>query len=350
MENDIQQLIISEDMRIIDAMSHIDHARKGIAFLCNAENQLLAVLSDGDIRRYIIRNGDLMKPVSLVANYHFEFLPLEQKKQAKKVLREKHLRCLPIIDENRMLVAVYFWDYTEAVAQRQPLNLPVVIQAGGKGTRLYPYTKILPKALIPIGDMTITERIIQHFLQYQCNDFYLIINHKKNMLKAYFSDIVHDYHISFVEEDKPLGTGGGLKMLENAIQTSFFLSNCDILIDSDYQQIYKEHKRQGSIATIICAAKQTVIPYGTILLNEEGMVTGLQEKPSFSFIANTGMYLFEPEIFDYIPDHTFIHIPDVLQTCMKAEKKVGIFPVSENQWSDMGQINELKNMYHKFDL
>lgn len=350
MENDVQSLIISGNMTIVDAMSHIDQAGKGIAFVCNDRDTLLATLSDGDIRRYIIQNGNLSNPVSMIANYNFFSLPINEKNKAEKMLQKLQLKCIPILDAAGRLISAHFWDNTEAKKNPIPLKIPVIIQAGGKGMRLYPYTKILPKPLIPIGDLTITEHIMQRFIQNGCQDFFMIINHKKNMIKAYFSDILHKYNMSFVEETTPLGTGGGLKMLENTITTPFFLSNCDILIDDHYDHIYNSHKEKKNLVTMICAAKQIIVPYGTIDINGNGEVINIKEKPAFSFMVNTGMYLFEPGIFQYIPANQFIHITDVIQIALNNGEKIGIYPISENQWSDMGQLNELGALRQKMGL
>ena len=219
--------------------------------------------------------------------------------------------------------------------------------AGGKGTRLYPYTQVLPKPLIPIGDYTITEHIMQHFLSYGCSDFQMIVNYKRNMIKAYFSDSNLNMQVTFVDEEIPMGTGGGLKLLEYKLQNTFFMTNCDILVEADYSNIYDYHKDHNNIVTMVCAMKKVTVPYGTVQINEQSQIISMQEKPTHSFLTNTGFYILEPEIFRYIPEDSFIHITDIIQNCIDDGQHVGVYPISETQWSDMGEIPEMKKMYER---
>ena len=167
--------------------------------------------------------------------------------------------------------------------------------AGGKGTRLYPYTKILPKPLIPLGDVTITDRIIASFQKYGCSKVFMVLNHKASMIRAYMADNPHDYALDFVKEETFLGTAGGIRLLKDKIHETFFLSNCDILLDADMECAYKTHKKMGNMVTIICAMKDFVIPYGVIETTENGAVTQIVEKPDYAMLVNTGVYVLEPE-------------------------------------------------------
>ena len=219
--------------------------------------------------------------------------------------------------------------------------------AGGKGTRLYPYTKVLPKPLIPIGDVPITMHIMKHFEKYGCTHFTLVVNHQKELIKAYFSDPEIPYTVDFAEEEKPLGTAGGLKLLEGRINGTFFMTNCDILVDADYDKIYEYHKKSGNLITMVCAVKKITIPYGTVCMNESGHIESMVEKPEISYLVNTGYYVAESEALSEIPKNTFIHMTDVVQKCIDEGKPVAVFPISENQWSDMGQIDEMEKMKDK---
>lgn len=345
MENMISSLMIPEDMPLVKAMSVMDEGGKGIVFLCN-ENKLVATMTDGDIRRYILKNGDLNGPVSGVANYNFKYINQSEEAEAQKRLLQYQVKALPVLNAERVLVAVHFWDKS-VVSKSADLGLKVVIQAGGKGTRLYPYTRVLPKPLIPIGDDTITELIMKRFCEYGCTEFMMIVNHKSSMIKAYFADESLDYCVDFIDENKPLGTGGGLALLKKKVMKTFFLTNCDVLIYEDYEKIYKHHIEGNYLLTMVCAAKNVTVPYGTVELDKQGKVVNLCEKPSFSFLTNTGIYIIEPEFLNYIEEETFIHITDVIQTCINRGERIGIFPISDAQWADMGQLSEMEKMYQK---
>lgn len=338
----LNDFIVPSSCPIIDAMKKIDQNGKGIIYVCEAE-KLQGVLTDGDIRRYILKNGDLNDLVSRIANKHPIVLPYKDRHKAPKVLKEKNIRSVPLVDENLFIISIAFSDGDLQLC-KEKLGLPVVIMAGGKGTRLYPYTQILPKPLIPIGEKTITEHIMEHFEAYGCTHFDLIVNYKKNFIKSYFMDNEISADISFVEEKEYLGTGGGLKLLEGKYKTTFFLSNCDILVEEDYGDIVNTHKKNGNVVTMVCASKRLKIPYGIVKASKDGQVIGMEEKPELSFLTNTGLYVLEPEFLDEIPDNTFIHITDVIQKCIDKGKRVGTYSISEEHWMDMGQLDELERM------
>ncbi len=340
----IQSMMIPSDMPVFEAMSVINNNGYGIAFVCE-DNILRATLSDGDIRRHILQGKSLDAPVSEAAFYGFRCVPAGTPASEKDhLLKQWGISALPVLDARGKLVDVYHISKRPAESAKRSLSLPVAIMAGGKGARLQPYTKVLPKPLIPIGDKTITEHIMCRFCEYGCNDFTLIVNHKKNMIKAYFTDEHSDYNIRFLEEDIPLGTGGGLKLLAGSMKSTFFMSNCDILIFSDYAEILEAHRTSGNIITLVCATKSMTIPYGTVEVDEGGMMRILNEKPTVSFLANTGFYVIEPRFLDHIKPNTFTPITETIAACTRAGEKVGIFPVSEEQWSDMGQPEEMEKM------
>ena len=158
----------------------------------------------------------------------------------------------------------------------------------------------------------------------------MIVNYQKNFIKSYFMDNENKHDITFVEEPEFWGTAGGLKLIESKYQETVFVTNCDILIDANYADILKFHKEQKNIITMVCAMKKMVVPYGTVELAEDGNVLSLREKPEFDFITNTGLYLIEPEFLARIPENTFVHITDVIQSCIDAGCRVGVFPIDED--------------------
>ena len=227
-------------------------------------------------------------------------------------------------------------------------NVPLVMMAGGKGTRLYPYTKILPKALIPIGEYTIAERIIYSFTRYGCKDIFLILNHKANMIKAYFNDLSTEYNIHYETESEFLGTGGGLSLIRGKIQNTFIVTNCDILIEDDLSCAYKTHKQNRNMITMVCSSKNFQIPYGVIKSNEDGEILAIEEKPQFNYLINTGVYIVEPEVLDLIENNVAISMPELAIKCKYNGMKVGIFPVSDKVWFDMGQFDTMNQMLEHF--
>ena len=286
-------------------------------------------------------------PIKKVANYHPISVYTDEDIDYEKIMQEKVITALPIIDREQKIVNIHFLE--KKIENKKQLNLPVIIMAGGKGSRLKPFTEILPKPLIPIGGKTITEHIISRFQEYGCTHFDIIVNYKKNLIKSYFQDNENHYDICFVEEPEFWGTAGGLKLIENRYNTSFFITNCDILVQTDYAQVIEYHKQNANLITIVCAKKKVVIPYGTIETDQTGQIISFREKPEFEFITNTGLYLVEPEFIEKIPEQTFIHITNVIQKCIEQGEKVGTYIIDEENWMDMGQLEELNRMKSKLE-
>ncbi len=346
MDRNVNDYLISPDTLLIDAMKKIDMNTKGIVYVCQ-DKRLIGVITDGDIRRYILKNASIEGTAEDIMNSSPKFIYYGEDINANEYMKTHFITSLPILDKNKNIIEIKFLDKTKS--KKESLNIPVVIMAGGKGTRLYPYTQILPKPLIPINDKTITEIIMDHFEEYDCKSFIMIVNYKKEFIKAFFKENEQVRDVHFYDENTFMGTAGGLKLLKNEINETFFMSNCDVLIEEDYSEILKYHKTHKNIITMVCALKKEIFPYGTIETNEKGNVLKLKEKPSFEFLTNTGLYVIEPEFLDFIPDDTFIHITDVIQKCIDEGLNVGVYPIREESWMDMGQLEELEKMRERIN-
>lgn len=339
----LEKYIVQIDTTVLETMEKIDRNSQGIAFVCDENQKLHGVVTDGDIRRYILQKGSLEEKVGAIANKSPHVIMKGDNQDYKMVMEKYEINALPIIDNEGRIFSIEFLN-KEKVYKSQQLNVPVVIMAGGKGTRLYPYTEILPKPLIPIGEKPIIEHIMDRFEAFGCKEFNIIVNYKKNFIKSYFLDNEKKRNVNFTDEETFLGTGGGLNLLNGMYHETFFLSNCDILIEEDYSDILAYHREKGNIITLVCATKNVVIPYGTVDVSDEGEVICLKEKPSYSFLTNTGLYVIEPEFLEEIPEQTFIHITDIIQKCIDQGKRVGVYPISDYAWMDMGQLEELERM------
>jgi NDP-sugar pyrophosphorylase family protein len=274
----------------------------------------------------------------------------DQKETVLQLMQEHRIECMPILDENLQLVTIYLWDDLLGLKKRNDgiqLNLPVVIMAGGQGNRLKPLTNILPKPLIPIGEKTIIEQIMDKFCDAGCNTFFLSVNYKAEMIKYYFSTLENNvYKISYLEEDKPLGTAGSLHLLKGKINSTFFVSNCDILIDQEVSDIYEYHKAARNEITLVAALKNYSIPYGILETTREGLLQSITEKPELTFKINTGLYILEPHLINEIPENEFYHITSLIGKLQKEKRKVGVFPVSEKSWRDIGDWDVYEKLLH----
>lgn len=347
---DISKVLINKEISIRDAIEKLDKSAKRIALVVE-DTKLIGVVTDGDIRRWILKNGDISSKVELIMNHSPVVLTLDNIHHANEIMMSKHIEAIPIVNGKKEVVDIVFWNdlYHKRFNYTNINNIAVVIMAGGKGTRLKPYTTIIPKGLLPIGDIPIVERIINNFLEYDFNDYYLIINYKKEIVKAYFNE-AGPYNISFLEEDKPLGTAGSLKLLRNTFKNSFFVTNCDILVNTNYSKVVEYHKEHNYKITVVVALKDYIIPYGVFKLNENGRIDSLIEKPKYEFLVNTGMYLLEPEVLKYIPEDTYFDMTDLITKSIAEGESVGVYPVTDNDWLDMGEFKSMENMIEKLNI
>lgn len=345
---DIKDLMIVDSCTVLQAMELLDKSAKKILFI-HTDGCLKASLTDGDIRRWILKGGSLDSPVKNAANYSPKYLKSENREDIFSYMKTHSVDALPIVDDNKKIINIIFLNDRGTLSNTEKINIPVVMMAGGLGTRLYPYTKILPKPLIPVGDIPIAELIINKFHRLGCNKFYLIVNHKKNMIKAYFNEIDKNYEVEYIDEKIPLGTGGGLSLLKGKINSTFILTNCDILVTEDFAKIYKHHKDNGNDITMICSLKNFAVPYGIVNIGGNGEIEDMREKPKMSFFTNTGCYIVEPQIIDSLQMNKAVDFPDIIEKCKNAGKKIGVYPIGENDWMDMGRPEELEKMKQRLE-
>jgi NDP-sugar pyrophosphorylase family protein len=184
------------------------------------------------------------------------------------------------------------------------------------------------------------EEIFERFGNHGCNEFYISINYKAELIEYYIKNQNLSYHLKFFKEKNPLGTGGSLALLKGKIFQTFFVSNCDILIEQDYSEILDYHRKNNNEITIVAALKYYPIPYGTIETGENGQLIELREKPEYTLKINSGMYILEPQLLNEIPENTYFHITNLIENILKRNGKVGVYPVSEKSWKDMGEWSE----------
>ena len=343
----VEELFLAPDATVLEALRKLDETGQRILFIA-PDGRLQAALTDGDIRKFFLRGGTPDQTVDRAANYHPLSLPIAERGRAREVLQAHRIDALPILDKRGVITDIVF-AYKLDVDNRKRVDIPVVMMAGGLGTRLYPYTKILPKPLIPVGEQPIAELIIDRFRDFGCHDFTMIVNYKRGMIKSYFTDLEKDYTVHFADEDVFMGTGGGLCLLKGKMQSPFFFTNCDTLLDVDFGDIYEYHKKHGNLVTMICAFKHYTVPYGVVELGQDGGIAAMREKPELDFLTNTGVYVVEPRVVEEMRDGEVIGFPDVIERYRAAGEKVGVYPIGENSWMDMGQLEELEKMRRKLE-
>ncbi len=344
----IKKILIREKQSIYSAMQKLQKTAEKCLIVINSKNKYQGTITDGDIRRYILNDHNINDSILKVYNkksIYYEVNNFDISKIKKLILKE-NLPLIPVINKDQYPIRYFNRENIENENTKKlsvkKLNVPVVIMAGGKGTRLKPFSQVLPKPLIPINDKTLIEHIINRFWVSGISKFILTINYKSKIIRSFFSELDKDYKISFIKEEKELGTAGGLSMLANSIKKPFFVSNCDTIIQEDYGKIYEFHIKEKNHITLVAAMKKYVIPFGICEVDSVGQLKRIKEKPKNNYLINTGMYVVNHDLLKFIPKNKKYDFTDFIELLIKKKKKVGIFPIVEDSWIDVGQWPEYK--------
>ena len=345
----IISLIVDSRKTIIQTMKLMDEKfTKSLIVFDNA--RFVGIITNGDLQRAIIAKVPFDTPIlKVVDNKTKRYAKnTDDRERIKSWMLEKRIGYMPILNDEGNLVDVIFWDEifeNDKIDDNRPkIDLPVVIMAGGKGTRLKPITNVIPKPLVPVGEKTILEVILDQFEGIGCHKFYMSVNYKADMMKYYLSQLPQQYDIEFFQEEKPLGTIGSVSLLKGKITTPFFVSNCDSINEQDYRDVYDYHVNNHNDLTIVTMVKTFKIPYGVIETGEDGLMTALSEKPELTYQVNTGVYILSPSCIEAIPEGKFFHITHLMEKIKSRGGRVGCFPVSEHAWKDMGEWKEYLKM------
>lgn len=336
---DKREYIISKLLSIKQALKVMDDLLASTLFIEDAD-KLIGSVSAGDIRRALLQEVNLNTAVSEIM--HSDPICARENPDSvfvKSMFLDRKISAIPVVDDNRKVIEIIF--RTDVFEGRHEayskINLPVVIMAGGRGARMDPFTRVLPKALIPIDEKPVINVIMEEYSKYGMSNFIVSLNHKSKMIKAYFQEHKSDYNVDFIQEDSAFGTAGSLRLLNNKIYSSFFVSNCDIIVKTDYTDIYNFHTKKNFALTLVASMQHHVVPYGVCELDKGGVLKAIKEKPEYDLLINTGMYILSPEVLGFIPENTVFHMTDLINKLKQANHEIGIYPVSERSWVDIGQ-------------
>jgi len=342
----IKQFIIKYNTPLKQALKRFDSTKEGILFLVDKNFELVGSITNGDIRRWVLNDGNSNKSVFDICNKKPFFVKENfNYTSVKNIMIKKRLSSFPVVTKDMKIINILFWhdiigDKKQSLKKK--INSSVVIMAGGFGKRLDPFTRVLPKPLIPIGEKTIVEIIIDNFREYKINTFYLSVNYKSKIIKSYFEELNPKYKVIYINEDKPLGTAGSLKFIDGKIKNTFFLINCDTVIEEDYASIFEFHKKNHFDITVVSSMKNYVVSYGICILNKDGSLKKIKEKPEYNILANTGMYVVEPKCLKLIPKNSYFDFPVLIKKIIERGGKVGVFPIKAEAWLDVGVWDEYK--------
>jgi dTDP-glucose pyrophosphorylase len=351
----MKNLFIAPNSTIKEALKKFNEIGEKVLIVVDKNKHLLGTITDGDIRRYILNSGTIEGTVENAYNKNPKFIHSnDPKEKAKQILLENKIEILPIIDNQKRVINYIIWtdlfeNRVEHYELTEKIDIPVVIMAGGKGTRLDPFTKVLPKPLLPIKDKTIVEHIIESFKKFGCCRFILILNYKGKLIESYFNSIDKDYLVEFLWEDNFYGTAGALYLLKDIDIENFFVSNCDILLKINYLDVLKTHEQSKADFTTITSIKHYKVPYGVVETGENNFVKKINEKPEMTFQINTGVYLINKNILDCIPERKYLDMPDLIHMLIENNHKVLAYPINESDYLDAGQWDEYKKTLKIFE-
>lgn len=338
--------VVRPEATVIEVLSVLDQSAQQIALVVDEEYRLLGTVTDGDIRRALLRGGRLNDDVSSIMQKEFVFARAgDSREKALAVMRNKLFHQLPILDESHRLVGLYTIDEILVSGQR---SNPVVIMAGGEGKRLQPLTEKCPKPMLQVGGKPVLETILNNFIDQGFSRFYMSVHYKSEVIREYFGDGSHwGVEINYINESRPLGTAGALSMLPGDVHESVIVINGDILTKINYGQLLGFHERYGSNATMCVRMYQDMIPYGVVTM-ENSRLLKIEEKPVRQCYVNAGIYVLNKNALEMIPMNTFFNMPDVFERLIREGKCVTAYPIEE-YWIDIGRINDYEQANGDFE-
>ena len=305
-----------------------------MALVLDEKEKLIGILSDGDVRRQIIRNVDLQISVFEVMNKNFKSINVKDNYEiGLKIMKKEKITKLPVIDDDGKVKDILNLD---DLCLNSDLENSIVIMAGGKGKRLRPHTSNCPKPMLEIQGKPILEIILENYISLGFKKFYFSVNYLKEMIIDYFKDgSKWGVSINYLIESKPLGTAGSLKLLPHNLTNPFLVINGDVLSKIDPRKLIQFHNENNAISTLCVRPHEINIPFGVVQNNGIEFID-IVEKPSISEFVNTGIYLLNPEILELIPHGFYIDMPDLFKITKSKGKKTLVFPIHE-YWIDIGR-------------
>lgn len=335
---DISKFTLPLNSKIRDAIEIIDKGSIGIAIIIDENNKVLGTVTDGDIRRSLLKGNSLEDNISETMNKnstlgHYK----DNTKRLKNLAEKKSINQIPLIDDNGILVDVLAF---HNVASPQAKTNTVVLMAGGLGSRLKPLTDETPKPMLTVGTKPILENIIVNFKKHGFENFIICVNYLSEKVKCHFKDGSDlGVKITYIDETERLGTAGALSLLTDRPTSDFFVMNADLITTINFDHLMTYHNFEGATATLCVKEYDFKVPYGVIDV-QENRVTKITEKPVQKCLINAGIYILKPDTLEYIPRGEYYDMPNFIQKLLLMNKKVVTFPIRE-YWIDVGDPKDL---------
>lgn len=333
-----KKILINDKTKIKDALKIINNEGLQIAIIIDKKNKLLGTLTDGDIRRGLLKGLNLESSIaSIYVRNPITVLKNEKRENILNIAIKKKIYQIPIVDADNKFLGLH--TLNELIDQSFKSNL-VIIMAGGRGTRLKPLTEVTPKPMLKVGGKPILQIIIEKFREKKFNKFLISVNYKSQIIKDYFGNgSKFDVDIQYLNEKKKMGTAGALSLLKKLPKEPFFIINADILTNINFETLLEFHKSNNSFATMCIREYHVNSPYGEVKLKNKNIIS-IQEKPVHKFFVNAGVYVLDPKSLKFIPKKYF-DMTSLFNKLIENKKKTVPFPIND-YWLDIGRLDDLK--------
>lgn len=330
-----KELLVSPQTPIREAIQKLDAGAMQIVLVVDDKEQLLGTVTDGDIRRGILKGLALHDQVQKIMNPDPTVVRFDESRDSiMAAMQRKQLHHIPLVDDQRRVMGL---ETLDDLLQSRIRQNRVVLMAGGLGSRLRPLTDDCPKPMLKVGNKPLLETILENFMEYGFRRFYISVNYMADVVKAYFGDGSRwGADICYLQEDQKLGTAGALSLLPERPAEPLFVMNGDLLTKVNFSQLLDFHSSHDAGGTMCVREYDFQVPYGVVKIDGH-RIAGIDEKPIQRFFVNAGIYVLEPDALDLIPPNTFYDMPTLFEKMIEQKKETAVFPVRE-YWLDIGQL------------
>ncbi|MHB8799687.1 MAG: nucleotidyltransferase family protein [Thermoanaerobaculia bacterium] len=331
-------MVVRESASVRDALAAIDRGTRGIALLVDGEGRLVGTISDGDVRRAILRGAGLESHARDVACRQFVFVgPDADRAHVLDLMKARTIQQVPIVDESGRLLGMH--SLREILGRVERPNT-AVIMAGGRGERLRPLTDTVPKPMLPIAGRPILEWLVLHLVGFGIRRIQISVNYLGQVIERHFGDgEAFGCEIGYLREERPLGTGGSLSLLREKPNEPLLVMNGDLVTRFDVGEILDVHDQSGAAITLAVHEYRHTVPFGVVTVDGERVV-GLREKPAETWLANAGIYVLEPSVVERVPSERVVHLPEFVEETLERGEHVVAYRLS-GDWADVGRPADL---------
>ncbi|MGJ0308739.1 nucleotidyltransferase family protein [Aliarcobacter cryaerophilus] len=333
----IENIKLKPTATIKEALEIIDKGSMQIALVVDENDKLLGTLTDGDIRRGLLKGFDLSSSIEAIVFKTPTIAKIsDTKEDILKIALSKKLHQIPIVDDDEKVLGIQ--EIEELIKPKDKIN-KVVLMVGGLGTRLRPLTDNTPKPMLKVGNKPILQTIVEKFAEYGYTNIIMCVNYKSDIIQDYFKD-GSDFgvNIEYIFEEQRMGTAGALSLLRDKPTEPFFVMNGDLLTNVNFEHLHNYHIATNSMATMCVREYDFQVPYGVVNIKDSKIVS-IEEKPTHKFFVSAGIYMLNSEVLDYIPKNEFYDMPTLFEKLISLNENTVSFPVRE-YWLDIGRIDE----------